>query len=184
MPPPPQGGYQQQPYGQQPYQGQPPYQGQQPPYGQQPQQPYGQQQFQPQQPQPQPQRPRGGGGGGSFNRQSPLMKVVTLLIAGVIAGVWWYTSRGNTTSPASNKPGSSASEPAVADDATEVGDCMANKGSNSSPDMETVDCSSAEAEYKVTSMNESECAPGESEYQQTRRGRVQYSLCMEPITPK
>ncbi|MGW7270576.1 LppU/SCO3897 family protein [Streptomyces sp. NPDC054864] len=176
MPPPPQGGYQQpqQPYGQQPY-GQQPYQGP-------PQQPYGQQQFAPQQPyqpqpQPQPQRPRGGGG--SFSRQSPLMKVVTLLIAAVVAGVWWYSSRGNTTSPVS-KPGSSANEPAV----TEVGDCVRNEGSDSSPDMETVDCSGASAQYKVTSTHEAQCEPGESRYEQTRRGRVQYSMCLEPLSPK
>ncbi|MEU5954801.1 hypothetical protein [Streptomyces sp. NPDC047525] len=171
MPPPPQGGYQQ-PYGQQ----QQPQYGQQP-YGQQPygQQPYGQQQFAPPQPQPpqQPQRPRGGG---SFNRQSPLMKVVTLLIAAVIAGVWWYSSRGNTTGPGSE----AAKEPA----ATEVGDCVRNKGSDSSPDMETVDCSGATAEYKVTSTHEVECEPGESRYEQTRRGRVQYSMCLKPLEPK
>lgn len=164
MPPPPQGGYQQpqQPYGQ--------------PYGQQP---YGQQQFAPPQPQqphpPQPQRPRGGGGG-SFNRQSPLMKVVVLLIAGVIAGVWWYSSRGNTTGP--------GSEAAKAPTAAEVGDCVQNKGSSGSPDMEVVDCSGATAEYKVASKYETECEPGQSRYEQTRRGRVQYSMCLEPIEPK
>ncbi|GGV53536.1 hypothetical protein GCM10010277_51240 [Streptomyces longisporoflavus] len=101
---------------------------------------------------------------------------MVLLIAGVVAGVWWYSSRGNTTGP--------GSEVAKAPAATEVGDCVQNKGSTSSPDMEKVDCSGATAEYKVTSTHEVECEPGESRYEQTRRGRVQYSMCLKPLDPK
>ncbi|MEV2254712.1 hypothetical protein AB0I94_29775 [Streptomyces sp. NPDC050147] len=112
---------------------------------------------------------------GAFSRQSPVMKVVTLLIAAVIAGVWWYTSRGNSTGPDSE----AAKAPAVA----EVGDCVQNKGSDGSPDMEVIGCSSSEADYKVASKFESECEPGQSQYQETRRGRVQFEMCLTPVEP-
>lgn len=112
----------------------------------------------------------------SFSRLSPVMKAVTLLVAAVVAGVWWYSSRGNTTGPDSE----AAKAPAVA----EVGDCVQNKGSDGSPDMEVIDCSNAKAEYKVASKFEAECKPGQSQYQETRRGRVQFSMCLEPLSPK
>jgi hypothetical protein len=101
---------------------------------------------------------------------------VVLLVAAVIAGVWWYSSRGNTTGPGSE----TAKHPAVA----EVGDCVQNKGSSGSPDMEIIDCSDAKAEYKVASKYETECEPGQSHYEQTRRGRVQFEMCLTPVEPK
>ncbi|MET8689863.1 hypothetical protein ABZV77_37235 [Streptomyces sp. NPDC004732] len=106
----------------------------------------------------------------SQQRLSPLMKVAVVVIAAVIAGVWMYTSRGNTTGPDSE----SAKEPAVA----EVGDCVQNKGSDGTPDMEVIDCSDPKAEYEVASKFENECEPGQSRYEQTRRGRVQFSMCL------
>ncbi|MEU8957198.1 hypothetical protein AB0C93_23180 [Streptomyces sp. NPDC048518] len=113
--------------------------------------------------------PQGGGGGG-FAGFSPLMKVVVLLVAAAVAGVWMYTSRGNTTGPDSE----SAKAPAVA----EVGDCVQNKGTQDEPDMEVVDCGDAKAKYKVTSKFETECEPGQTRYTQTRRGREQFSMCL------
>ncbi|MEU7584145.1 hypothetical protein AB0B50_41925 [Streptomyces sp. NPDC041068] len=117
-----------------------------------------------------------GGGGGAFNGLSPLMKVAVLVIAAVIAGVWMYTSRGNTTGPDSE----TAKQPASA----QVGDCVQNKGSEGSPDMEVIDCGDAKAEYKVASMHETECEPGQSRYEQTRRGRVQFSMCLTEVAAK
>ncbi|MGW2224782.1 LppU/SCO3897 family protein [Streptomyces formicae] len=109
-------------------------------------------------------------------RQSPLIKVAALLIAAVVAGVWMYTSKGNTTGPDSE----SAKQPAVA----EVGDCVQNTGSDGSPDMEIIGCGEAEAEYKVASKFETECEPGQSRYEQTRRGRVQFSMCLTEVAGK
>ncbi|MCF3122048.1 MULTISPECIES: LppU/SCO3897 family protein [Streptomyces] len=117
-----------------------------------------------------------GGGGGAFAGLSPLMKVGVLVIAAIIAGVWMYTSRGNTTGPDSE----SAKAPAVA----EIGDCVQNKGSEGSPDMEVIDCGDTKAEYKVESKNEQECEPGQSRFEQTRRGRVQFSMCLSQVAAK
>ncbi|MFJ2774052.1 hypothetical protein [Streptomyces sp. NPDC087300] len=109
-------------------------------------------------------------------RPSPLIKVAALLIAAVVAGVWMYTSKGNTTGPDSE----SAKQPAVA----EIGDCVQDKGSEGSPDMEIIDCGDAKAEYKVESKHETECEPGQSRYEQTRRGRVQFSMCLTEVAGK
>ncbi|MEV5982693.1 hypothetical protein [Streptomyces sp. NPDC052114] len=117
-----------------------------------------------------------GGGGGAFAGLSPLMKVGVLLIAAVIAGVWMYTSRGNTTGSDSE----TANQPA----ALQIGDCVQNKGSEGSPDMEAVDCGDAKAEYKVESTGQAECEPGQSRYEQTRRGRVQFSMCLSQAGAK
>ncbi|MFD6436007.1 hypothetical protein [Streptomyces venezuelae] len=91
----------------------------------------------------------------------------------VIAGVWMYTSRGNTTGPDSE----SAKAPAVA----EVGDCVQNKGTDDQPDMEVIGCSDAKAEYKVASKFENECEPGQSRFEQTRNGRVQFAMCLTKV---
>ncbi|MFE0174358.1 hypothetical protein ACFWZ2_18750 [Streptomyces sp. NPDC059002] len=112
----------------------------------------------------------------SQQRQSPLVKVAALLIAAVVAGVWMYTSRGNTTGPDSE----SAKQPAAA----EIGDCVQNTGSQDSPDMEVIDCGDAKAEYKVASQGLAECEPGQSRYEQTRRGRVQFSMCLTEVGAK
>ncbi|MGW0535921.1 LppU/SCO3897 family protein [Streptomyces sp. NPDC003032] len=117
-----------------------------------------------------------GGGSGAFGGLPPLMKVAVLLIAAVVAGVWMYTSRGNSTGPDSE----SAKRPAAA----EVGDCVQNKGSEGSPDMEVIDCGDAKAEYKVASLDGTECEPGQSRYEQTRRGRVQFSMCLTEVSAK
>ncbi|AZM54071.1 hypothetical protein DMA15_17075 [Streptomyces sp. WAC 01529] len=87
-----------------------------------------------------------------------------------------YTSRGDS----SGSDSESAKRPASA----EVGDCVRNKGSEGSPDMEVIDCGSAKAEYEVAGLGETECEPGQSRYEQTRRGRVQFSMCLTEVAAK
>ncbi|MFE0106584.1 hypothetical protein [Streptomyces sp. NPDC059009] len=114
----------------------------------------------------------------SFSRQSPLMKVVVLVIAAAVAGVWWYNSRGNTTDP-STPTGAKKDASNVA--TAEIGDCIQNKGSDGDPDMQIVDCSDKAAEFKVASQLEPECKAGQSHYEVTRRGRTTYEMCLAPI---
>ncbi|AXK35310.1 hypothetical protein DVA86_24370 [Streptomyces armeniacus] len=152
--PPPQG---QNPYGQQPGQ---PYPGQpQQPYGQQPQQPqYGQQPGGvPMAPPPAPQR----GGAGKA-------KKILISIAGVIAlvaaGAAWYSGQDDA-------------------DQAAKGDCVINRGSDISPEVEVVDCSSSDAEYKVAEKHdgEGECDREKyAQYSETKGSDVLFTLCLEP----
>lgn len=109
-----------------------------------------------------------------LNRQTKA-RIIAIPLALIIAGVWYYTSRGNTTGP-EHKDTTSA---AVAD----VGDCMQNKGSESAPDLSIVDCGASTADYKVKERYalDHTCDDGDSQYQATRRGRAQFTLCMEKL---
>jgi hypothetical protein len=152
--PPPQG---QNPYGQQPGQPQPgqPQQpyGQQSPYGQQP---FGQQPGGvPMAPPPAPQR----GGKG---------KKILIGVAVVVALV-----------------GAGGAYLAGQDDADQAakGDCVINRGSDVSPDVEVVDCSSSEAEYKVAEKHDGDGDCDRSKYAQyseTEGSDVLFTLCLEP----
>lgn len=110
----------------------------------------------------------------TLNRQTKA-RIIAIPLALIIAGVWYYTSRGNTTGP-EHKDTTSA---AVAD----VGDCMQNKGSESAPDLSIVDCGASTADYKVKERYalDHACDDGYSQYQVTRRGRAQFTLCMEKL---
>lgn len=177
-PPPPQGGYnsygqqpypgpqgpyppqqygQQQPYpGQQPYQGQPPYG--QPPYGHQPA---------PAGPPPGRQRP-------GFNSRSPMFKAVVFVIALIGAGVYYFTKGDEPYKPSTDTSNS--------DFSAEVGDCMKNDGTESSPDLEVVDCTSSAAVYKVEQTGStSKCEDGQIKYTKTRRTTTLLTMCLSEI---
>lgn len=139
------------PYGQQPQ----PYPPQQPGYGYpQQQQPYPQQGQQPYPPHQQPQPPYGGYPGGSPQGMPPqgvppqnasggakkafhvARNILIVVVAGgALAGLafGWFESDAK---------------------AIAVGECMDNKGSTISPDMETVDCGASAAEFKVSEVHD------------------------------
>ncbi|WP_406331132.1 hypothetical protein [Streptomyces sp. NBC_00203] len=157
QPPPPQYG-QQQPYpGQQPYQGQPPYG--QPPYQQHPA---------PAGPPPGRQRP-------AFNSRSPLFKAVVFVIALIGAGVYYFTK--------SDEPYKAGTDTSNSDFSAEVGDCMKNNGTESSPDLEVVDCTNSAAAYKVEKTGStSECEDGQLKYTKTRRNTTLLTMCLSEIS--
>ncbi|MCN9243570.1 hypothetical protein NGF19_22740 [Streptomyces sp. RY43-2] len=155
-PQPPQGGYQA--YGQ-PHQPHPQHQA---PYGQQPygQQPYGQQ--------PPAPRPPSGGGGGLAGRQK-LIKAVAVVIALVVAGVWYFVKKDEPTTPSNSQYTAS------------VGDCMKKTG-NGDDELEKVDCSDSAATYRVESNGSAEdCKPGQLKYTETRRHITVLTLCLSEI---
>jgi hypothetical protein len=143
-PPPPQGGYPQQP--QQPQWGPP----QQQPYPQQ-QQPWG---APPQGPIPQVPTPPQSGDNDSIKKN--LIKIVAILaVVGIGWGALEYFGFGEDTAKYAA-----------------VGDCMKNEGSAISPDMTIVDCTSSEATYKVAAVHKntrdtSLCAAGTTGYSET-----------------
>ncbi|WP_459179459.1 LppU/SCO3897 family protein [Streptomyces sp.] len=174
-PPPPQGGYPQQP--QQPY---PPQGGYPYPPQQQQGQPYPPQPYPPQQqqwgapapggptPPPPPAPPRGDD---SNDLVKNLIKVVGLLVVvGVIwAGASWLG----------------------ADDAKYAasGDCMHNSGTTNAPDLNIVDCNSADAQFKVAAVHKntgllSVCDDQYTAYKETsgtRRKKRTVVLCLTEL---
>jgi hypothetical protein len=198
--PPPQGGYQN-PYGQQgpppqqygyPQQGQPPYgqppQGQMPqghmPYPGPPQQPYqGQHQGPPQQqfggpggPGGQPQPPRRGGG---LNQK--VVKVVAVVIALIVVGVWKFATNGDTVEDAKNAAKNDTSATGA-----DVGECVERLGTDAEPDIRVVDCSDKKAQFKVSdegvTANSLTCKAGDSKFTiEYSRGRSDVALCLTPL---
>jgi hypothetical protein len=175
-PPPPQGGYPQQP--QQPYPPQggyayPPQQAQ-PPQGQPyPPQPYPPQQQQwgapaPGGPTPPPVLPRGDD---SNDLVKNLIKVVGLLaVVGIIwAGASWL--------------GAADAKNAV------YGDCMHNSGTTNAPDLNIVDCNSSDAQFKVVGVHNntsllSVCGDEYTAYKETsgtRRKKRTVVLCLTEL---
>ncbi|MEU8823771.1 hypothetical protein [Streptomyces sp. NPDC048636] len=103
------------------------------------------------------------------------VKIIAIPLALIIAGVWYYNSRGNTTGPEQQKK--------VASQTIDTGDCVQNKGTEGDPDLTKVDCGAATADYKVKEdwPLDHACEAGLSQYQVTRNGRAQYTLCMEKL---
>ncbi|WP_431776029.1 LppU/SCO3897 family protein [Streptomyces cucumeris] len=110
----------------------------------------------------------------TLSRQTKI-RIIAIPLALIVAGVWYYNSRGNTTGPEQQKK--------VAAQTIDAGDCVQNKGTESDPDLKKVDCGGAAADYKVKEQwpLDHECEPGLSTYQVTRKGRAQYTLCMEKL---
>lgn len=70
----------------------------------------------------------------------------------------------------------------------EVGACVVNKGTSSSPTVEVVDCASSEAEYKVVgkladTVDDSRCEQftGSEAAYTSEIGSKKYTLCLGPI---
>ncbi|NBE54225.1 LppU/SCO3897 family protein [Streptomyces boluensis] len=182
--PPPQGGHPN-PYGQQgppPQQyGYPQQQGQAP-YP--PQQPYGgpqQQHFQgpPQQQYqgPPPQPPRRGGGGVN----QTVVKVVAVVLALIIAGVWKFATAGDTVEDAKNAAKNDTSATGA-----DVGECVQRLGTDEEPDIRVVGCSDKNAEFKVADEGITAagltCKAGDSKFTITyTRGRSDVALCLTPL---
>ncbi|RLL67844.1 hypothetical protein [Streptomyces sp. Z26] len=166
--PPPQG---QNPYGQQPGQspygqpqqpygqqaGQSPQQGQNP-YAQQGPQPYGQPGGVPMAPPPVP--PRGG-------KAKKILIGVGVAVALLVAGGAYIAGQDDA-------------------DQAEKGDCVINRGTDMSPDVEVVDCSSSDAEYKVAVKHDgkADCDREKyAQYSETKGSDVLFTLCLEPHKP-
>lgn len=167
------------PYGQQPaqpYPQQPGYGTQQPYPPHQAQQPYG---GQPGGPPPQGMPPQGppqnmSGGKKAFLAARNLIIIVVALAA--LAGLkfgWDKIFESDAKAAA-------------------VGDCLENKGTNLSPDMESADCGSSAAEFKVAEVhdNTSDTDLCDAEkyvaYYETsgrRKSRSSVVLCLTPVKP-
>jgi len=179
-PPPPQGGYPQQPYPQQPQQPYPPQP--YPPQGgyayppqQAPQaQPYPPQQQQQQQwgaPAPGPIPPAPPRGGDDDSIKKNLLKIAALL---VIVGIIWAGASLLSKDDAKNAA---------------VGNCMKNTGTTGSPELDIVDCSSSDAQYKVVSVHKnttstSVCEDGNIGYYESsgrKRNRTRVVLCLSEL---
>ncbi|MFF0343189.1 toxin-antitoxin system, toxin component [Kribbella sp. NPDC004875] len=68
----------------------------------------------------------------------------------------------------------------------QIGACVVNKGTSSSPDVKVVDCTSSEAEYKIVdkiddSTDDSQCGDdAEASYVYQHRS-TKYTLCLTPV---
>ncbi|MFM9371480.1 hypothetical protein [Streptomyces sp. Da 82-17] len=179
--PPPPGGHPD-PYGQpapqqqygHPQQGQPPYQQQQ---YQQPyqQQPYQQQQPYPQQQPPQPPPRRGGG------LNQTVVKGVAVVIGCIVAGVWYFSTKGDTVEDAKNAAKNDTSATGA-----DVGECVQRLGTDAEPDIRVVDCADPKAQYKVSdegfTANSLTCKAGDSKFTiEYSRGRSDVALCLTPL---
>lgn len=182
-PPPPQGGYPQQPqWGPPPQQPQPPQggyaypppqqQASQQQWGQPPQQQWG---APPQGPIPQVPTPTQGGDDNSIKKN--LIKIVAILAGvGIVWGALEYFDFGEE-----------AAKYAA------VGDCMKNEGTSANPDLTIVDCTSSEATYKVVTVHKDVqdttlCTGGTVGYAESstsgrkrRRHTTKVTLCLTPL---
>ncbi|MER7466697.1 hypothetical protein [Streptomyces sp. NPDC097981] len=160
------------PYAQQPPQGYPPQPGYghpqqaQPPYGAPPQQQYP---YPPQQFAAPPAPPARSGGLGV----KKILKAIVAVVAVIVCAVGYWASQDDA-------------------DKAEVGDCLTNKGSTVSPDLQVVKCGGANAEFKVVkvipdTLDTNQCQ-GKSDIgykEQTRGSRrhsgKQFVLCIDQI---